>query len=345
MIFFRFLLFILLINTLSSHDPWILPRSTSFHHALELFHARVNIPNSSSSSFSFTLSSLLSFVINGTTCRDDLLLLTNGFLNQEKWALKIIDSWGIKPLAGILEGSHLWLGSYDECLHPLYLPNNQSYVIQPYSTKYCIISSQNNNTNDDDQFFIPKPGLIIGICLPKSCHSNDFRFKLVYLIEKLSFFYISFSSLSIQCQSEQRHLSFGALFTLSLIILLSLFVCFASFIPCLNEYSAISTLKKIFSSNENRSTYSFLNGIRVISLFWIILGHSFVFQLTISDNIVYILDNLYSSYRIQLLLGAIFSVDTFFFISGFLAVLVFINTFKNQSKLFDKKNDGNNILF
>jgi len=107
-------------------------------------------------------------------------------------------------------------------------------------------------------------------------------------------------------------------------------------------------LKKIFSSNENRSTYSFLNGIRVISLFWIILGHSFIFQLTISDNIVYILDNLYNSYRIQLLLGAIFSVDTFFFISGFLAVFVFINTFKNQIKLFDeikkqKKNDGNNI--
>jgi len=137
----------------------------------------MKIPNPSSSSFSFTLSSLLSFVINETTCHDDLVLLMNGFLKQEKWALKIIDSWGIKPPAGILEGSHLWLGSYDECLHPLYLPNNQSHVREPYSTKYCIVSNQ--NTDNDDQVLLQNPALIVGICLPKSCHSNDFQLKLV----------------------------------------------------------------------------------------------------------------------------------------------------------------------
>ncbi len=164
-----------MINTLSTHDPWILPRSTSFHHVLELFHARMKIPNPSSS---FTLSSFLSLIINGTNCYDDLLLLTNGLINQEKWALKIIDSWGIKPPAGILEGSHLWLGSYDECLHSLYLPNNRSYIIQPYPTKYCTVSSENND-DDDEQVLLQKPSLIIGICLPKSCHSNDFQLKLV----------------------------------------------------------------------------------------------------------------------------------------------------------------------
>lgn len=172
--FFRFLLFIVLINTLSADNSWILPRSTSFHHALELFHARVNIPTSLSS---FKLSSLLSFANNNTICRNDLLLLTNGFLKQEKWALKIIDSWGIKPPAGILEGAHLWLGSYDECLHSLYLLNNKTYVTQPYPTKYCTISNKNNDSND--QFRLQNPGLIVGICLPKSCDSNDFQFELV----------------------------------------------------------------------------------------------------------------------------------------------------------------------
>ena len=172
-IFFRFLLFIQLINTLSSRDPWMLPRTTSFHHALELFHARAKSPNPS---FSFTLSSLLPIVINGTTCRNDLLLLTDGVFNHEKWALKIIDAWGTKPPAGILEGSHLWLGSYDECLHSLYLPNNRSHVIQPYSTKYCTISNQ---IDDGDQFLLQKPSLIIGICLPQSCHSNDIQLKFV----------------------------------------------------------------------------------------------------------------------------------------------------------------------
>lgn len=123
------------------------------------------------------------------------------------------------------------------------------------------------------------------------------------------------------------------MFTLSLIILLSLFIFFSSFIPRLHEYSAITTLKKIFSLNKNYSTYSFLNGIRALSLFWIILGHSFVFQTIVSDNIIHILDNVYNSYIMQLLLGAVFGVDTFFFISGFLAVFVFLKTFKTQGKL------------
>lgn len=156
---------------------------------------------------------------------------------------------------------------------------------------------------------------------------------------------ISFSSLSLQCQSKQRHLSFGTIFTLSLIVLLSLFVCFASFIPRLHEYSAITTLKKIFSLNKNHSTYSFLNGIRALSLFWIILGHSFIFQLTISDNILHVLDILRNSYTMQLLLGAIFGVDTFFFISGFLAVFAFLNTFKIQGKSFKQTKKRNKISF
>jgi hypothetical protein len=176
MIFFRFLVVSLLINTLSSRDPWTAPQSTSFHHVLELIHARAKISHPLPSS-PFTLSSLLPFVINDTTCRNDLILLMHGLRNEDKWALKIIDSWGVKPPAGILEGSHLWLGSYDECLHPLYLPTNRSHAKQPYLTKYCTISTQET---DNDQVFLQKPALIMGICLPKSCHSTDIQSKFVF---------------------------------------------------------------------------------------------------------------------------------------------------------------------
>ncbi|CAF3972930.1 unnamed protein product [Adineta steineri] len=311
MIVCRFLLCIVLINTLLAYESWTFPRSTSFHHTLELFHARAT---TSHPSFSFTLSSLLSFVVNETHCHDDLLLLMNGFLQKEKWALKIIDSWGIKPPAGLLEGSHLWLGSYDECLHSLYLPTNRTHVIQPYHTKYCTVSSPSNTTDDDNVFFA-KPALIIGICLPISCHSHDFHIE----------------SLAIQCRSDERYFSIGTTYTISLIILLSLFVCFATFIPFLNEYSPITTLKKIFSLKKSPSTYSFINGIRAISLLWIILGHSYTFYLTIADNVVHIFDNIHNSLLLQLIVGAVYGVDTFFFISGFLAVSVFVTTFQNQN--------------
>ena len=315
LIFFRLFYFILLINTISSRVSWVLPRSSSFHHALEFIHTRVQYRNVSQSK-PLTLSSLLPFVINGTRCHDDFFLLVDGIFQREKWALKIMDSWGVKPPAGLLEGAHLWLGSYDECLHPLYSPSNRNYVRQPYATKYCTISNQ---IIDDDQFLLEIPALIIGICLPDSCHSNDIQLT---------------RSLYMTCPSDRRgKLSIGAILTLSLIILLSLFVGFASWIPRLTAYSAMSTWKKIFSlKTTTPSTYSFLHGIRALSLFWIVLGHSFVFQLIVADNIVHVVDNFQHSYAMQLLVGAIFGVDTFFFLSGFLAVLVFLNTFKDQSK-------------
>ncbi|CAF0836239.1 unnamed protein product [Adineta ricciae] len=235
------------------------------------------------------------------------------FIKEEKWALKTLDSWGTKLPAGILEGSHLWFGSYDECIYPLYLPANESYVSQPYPTKFCTISSV--HINESDNVLFRKPSLLVGICLPESCHSNDFRSQ----------------SLDLHCQSEGRQLSIGTLLTLSLIILLTFFVCLAEFIPPLKEYSVLSSLKRIFSLNHQHSTYSCLNGIRALSLFWIIFGHVYIFQLTIIDNPVRVFDNLRNSWVNQLVIGAVYGVDTFFFISGFLSVSVFIHTFNDQN--------------
>lgn len=148
---------------------------------------------------------------------------------------------------------------------------------------------------------------------------------------------ISSRSLHMTCPMDQREtFSIGAILTLSLIILLIFFVCFSSWIPRLNEYSAMTSLRKLFSFKQNPSIYSFLHGIRALSLFWIVLGHSFVFQLILVDNVIHVLDNLQHSYAMQLLLGAMFGVDTFFFISGFLAAFVFLNTFRDQSKSMKK---------
>ena len=138
--------------------------------------------------------------------------------------------------------------------------------------------------------------------------------------------------MALHCQSEERQFSIGALLMLSFIVLLTFFVCFAEFIPCLKEYSVRSSLKRIFSLNHRHSTYSCLNGIRALSLFWIIFGHMYIFQLILTDNPVRVFDNLRNSWINQLIIGAVYGVDTFFFISGFLSVSVFIHTFNDQSK-------------
>jgi hypothetical protein len=85
------------------------------------------------------MSSYLSSVSNNATtqCERDFEIIIQGILKRDTWALKTIDAWG-KPLpSGILKGNLYWVGDYDECLHPMYVPTNKTFVSQPFDTQYC----------------------------------------------------------------------------------------------------------------------------------------------------------------------------------------------------------------
>lgn len=168
------LLLLPLISPSHAFDSLLHPKSASFHHFFQWIHQRAQWNNQSS----LTLSTLLPSIVNGTSCANDLFRLVEGLSRGDRWALKMVDAWGTKPPAGILEGSHLWLGSYDECLHPLYLPSNQTYAVQPYPSKYCTAAHW-TGSEDEDAVIFGKPLLIVGLCLPQSCKENDFRAKFV----------------------------------------------------------------------------------------------------------------------------------------------------------------------
>ncbi len=100
------------------------------------------------------------------------------------------------------------------------------------------------------------------------------------------------------------------------------------------EFSAIRTLRRVFSnkkSDENQS-FSFVDGMRVLALFWIIIGHSIVFTIPYASNVIDLLawtKNLAT----QLLISVAFSVDTFFVLTGFLTVISFVRQVDKAKKV------------
>ncbi len=102
----------------------------------------------------------------------------------------------------------------------------------------------------------------------------------------------------------------------------------------LAEFSALKSLRRIFTikqKNDNES-YPFINGIRVLSLFWVIIGHSFLFSLVYASNsldVVIWTRNI----ALQLISSAVFSVDTFFALSGFLTTILFVRQVEKEGKL------------
>jgi peptidoglycan/LPS O-acetylase OafA/YrhL len=102
----------------------------------------------------------------------------------------------------------------------------------------------------------------------------------------------------------------------------------------LAEFSALRTLRRTFTMKQKNTheTFPFLNGIRVLALFWVIIGHSLVFSLSYSSNPLDLISWTRNVF-FQLIINAVLSVDTFFMLSGFLTTVLFVREVEKKGGL------------
>ena len=100
------------------------------------------------------------------------------------------------------------------------------------------------------------------------------------------------------------------------------------------EFSAIKSLHRIFTIQQKNSndSFPFINGIRVLSLFWVIIGHSFLFNIYYTSNPLDLMVWT-RNIAIQFIPGAEFSVDTFFLLSGFLTTILFVRQVEKDKQI------------
>ncbi|KAF8568145.1 hypothetical protein P879_03154 [Paragonimus westermani] len=78
---------------------------------------------------------------------------------------------------------------------------------------------------------------------------------------------------------------------------------------------------------------AFLDGIRFITMLWIILGHCLAFSCLVSNNVPTYIEKNARLWTFQALVGATLSVDTFFMMSGLLTVYVTLPRFASVNTL------------
>ena len=86
-------------------------------------------------------------------------------------------------------------------------------------------------------------------------------------------------------------------------------------------FSLFKNLSMILSTKQPPAAITSLNGIRVISMFWVILGHTYFWAALVDpriSNLTYVLTHLPQRFSFQAIINAYFSVDSFFFLSGVL---------------------------
>ncbi|KAJ5071076.1 o-acyltransferase [Anaeramoeba ignava] len=188
-----------------------------------------------------------------------------------------------------------------------------------------------------------------GFCIPKECTQDDVSVAVsLYISIFYSFATVSDQPMDVFCADNfKKKYSAGVIITLIIVIISSCLVIsgtISKFIPnlkpikesdeyeikrskwkimlidCLNNLSLQTNWQKLIQKFPDTSL-KYLNGIRVISMFWIIFGHTVIIQLSFGyNNEVFLFDEKgpLSKWPFQFILGAEFAVDTFFFLSGFL---------------------------
>ena len=97
------------------------------------------------------------------------------------------------------------------------------------------------------------------------------------------------------------------------------------------EFSAIRTLRRVFTTKKRQgeNIFNSLDGIRVLSLCWVILGHSVSSGIYYTSNFT----DMQAAQRniiIHLLVSGAFAVDTFFVLSGFLTAILFVRQIEKE---------------
>ncbi|XP_077989869.1 nose resistant to fluoxetine protein 6-like [Glandiceps talaboti] len=101
------------------------------------------------------------------------------------------------------------------------------------------------------------------------------------------------------------------------------------------SFSVITNGRKLLSTEQRgSSTISAINGIRVISMFWVMLGHSLSFGIGYFSNNRYVIEIPLTRFSYMAVYAGVYAVDTFFLLSACLvSYLTLKQIYKNKGKL------------
>ena len=91
-------------------------------------------------------------------------------------------------------------------------------------------------------------------------------------------------------------------------------------------FSVSLNLKKFVTRGRDASPLDVLDGVRVLSIFWVILGHSYFYPIAEGNSIRNITDisQFLKEFLFMVVTSGLLAVDTFFFMSAFLGAYIFL---------------------
>lgn len=290
-----------------------------------------------------------------TACLMEVLTLGDGVKNSKTWAISFLDSLG-KPPSGIFQGNLDLEGDYHECLS---IPKTIYDPRIKFTTRFCQIGkpAQPALITINSKFGVCIPGE----CNPYDL-VEIFNYAVDQLPKNITKFInvTHIDSSYINCATDTPSFDTKAIFAMVVCFILVAVVLAGTIydiygksvskyekklkglIPDDEEkllpeekkeepilfqillcFSIYTNSKKLFTTTKVPGQIDCLHGIRFLSISWVILGHSYLFTNTVVSNPaeLFIWKQRFS---FQIIANALFSVDSFFMLSGLLTSFLFL---------------------
>ena len=102
-------------------------------------------------------------------------------------------------------------------------------------------------------------------------------------------------------------------------------------------FSLYKNIPLILATHQPPSAITSINGVRVISMFWVIMGHVYTFTIQIfpiTRNLMYVGLTVLPRFASQVIVNGFLSVDSFFFLSGVLVSYLTLREMKRRKGRF-----------
>ncbi|XP_042904392.1 nose resistant to fluoxetine protein 6 [Parasteatoda tepidariorum] len=288
-------------------------------------------------------------------CTESLVKIMFGLRKTKRWAIHMVDSSGKLP-SGILEGTVMDFGSYDECLKIRFNDSSLSFRGQYCMVGYSspLISPFSPNSSSGKKYidsygyppewiakeiinaggYLKRVAFWLGTCVPSTCSQEDMT-KLLSQVTKPLGMKVSIADCQIEKPNPWPYSAFVAVCFMMVIAGLCFLGTTADIITIrqhsychlvrfLKAFSIYTNTEKLMSNIPDGGALGCFHGMRFLSSTWIVLGHTYFFTDTWK----------YLKYRNLLGFQAIFNhnlplaiienftipVGSFFFMSGFLLV-------------------------
>lgn len=299
-------------------------------------------------------------------CSLGLIKFIRGIKNLEPWAMRMFDASGKYP-TGALQTTRSDLGAFDECVETVV---HDEYGIERVRGQYCNLQLYAGNKTDLDDYLsramqmthprVDKfqghayeqnvPLLRLGICMLDDCSEQDLQKLLRAVVPPALGVTVTNCVTSVPpTMTKAQVIIIAFLGSLSLMVLLGTAVDVCSprkgqasgvkgvLLSAATAFSVVSNTRMMLRVATDKGSeaycYRFLHGLRFLSIVWVVVGHCYGSPSDVWARFVNAL--IYADHwENTITAGGFISVDTFFFLSGFLLAAVVCKQKKNPMIVF-----------